>query len=50
MVFKVTLIGFLFCLFNLVVAVRGDYSDLAIAILATCMLINYVLLLNEILT
>lgn len=47
--FYIFLIGFLFCLFNLIVAVNGDYSSTVIVIHMMCMLINFTLLLNEIL-
>lgn len=50
MAFTVYLIGFMFCLFNLMVAVKGDFSSTVIAIHMTCMLINFIFLLNEILT
>lgn len=43
-------IGFVFCLFNLILAISGDYSSTVIVIHMICMLINYILLLNEILT
>lgn len=46
--FGLFLFGFVFCLFNLVLAVRCDYSDLAITVHMIGMLINYILILNVI--